>query len=173
MEWAQVLSNFKVNLLNVYPETIADGEGIRYSIYLSGCIHACVGCHNEASWAPNAGTPLTDDVLDAIIAEINANPILDGITLSGGDPFFNPGALLIILQRLKAETQLNIWCYTGYTYERLLNDPRRIKCLPYIDTLVDGLFEIEKFDPSILFRGSTNQRLIYLAENSIEIVKIK
>lgn len=173
MESFQVLTDYKINLLNVYPETIADGEGIRYSIYLAGCIHACPGCHNEASWSPTAGTRLTDDIFDSIIEAINKNPLLDGITLSGGDPFFHPEALLEILQRLKTQTGLNIWCYTGYTYEQLLEDTRRVQCLDYIDTLVDGLFEIDKFDPTILFRGSTNQRLIYLKKESREIIKIK
>lgn len=165
--------NHNVNLLNVYPETIADGEGLRYSIYLSGCIHACPGCHNEASWKPKEGVLFTEEVFANIIDTIQKNPLLDGITLSGGDPFFNPEALLDILKRLKAETQLNIWCYTGYTYEQLMEDPRRKPCLNYIDTLVDGRFEISLFDPRLSFRGSSNQRLIYMVENGTDIIKIK
>lgn len=166
------INPFKINLLNTYEETIADGEGIRYSIYLAGCRHACPECHNRESWNPNAGIPFTDEILQSIINNINANPLLDGITLSGGDPFFNPEALLTILKILKEKTGQNIWCYTGYTYEELLEDPIMKACLVYIDTLVDGRFEITKFNPRLLFRGSSNQRLVYLKPDSYEVKRI-
>lgn len=166
---AFTINNTNLRLLNVYPETIADGDGIRYSIYLAGCTHACLKCHNPESWSPTAGTLLTDDVLAAIIQEINANKLLDGITLSGGDPFFNPLGLRTLLHILKQETNLNIWCYTGYTYEQLLDDDARRSSLKDIDVLVDGRFEISQFDPRLLFRGSHNQRIIYLKKDSYAI----
>ena len=111
-----------LHIINVYPETISDGFGVRYAIYLAGCTHHCRGCHNPGSWSPVAGEPLTELILSRIVAEINDNPILDGITISGGDPFYNPFALLALLRRLKEETHKNVWCYTGYTYESLLKD---------------------------------------------------
>ncbi|PXV65933.1 anaerobic ribonucleoside-triphosphate reductase activating protein [Dysgonomonas alginatilytica] len=149
-----------LHILKIYEETISDGEGLRYSIYLSGCKHHCKGCHNESSWNPNTGTPLSKEWLLEIIEDINSNPLLDGITISGGDPFFYPQSLVTLLKILKEQTKLNIWCYTGYTYEEILAKKELHACLTYIDVLVDGRFMKEKYSPSLAFRGSINQRII-------------
>lgn len=148
--------------MKTYPETIVDGEGIRYSIYLAGCRHHCPGCHNPKSWNPNYGVPLTEKLTEKIISEINNNPLLDGITLSGGDPFYHPCELLSLAKRLKQETKLNIWCYTGYTYDEICSNDEFSAVLPYLDVLVDGRFIEELYDPEIRFRGSKNQRIIKL-----------
>lgn len=109
-----------------------------------------------------AGVLLTEAILADIIKEILSNPLLDGITLSGGDPFFNPRGTLALLKRLKSETGLNIWCYTGYTLEEIQASPDLFPLLEYIDVLVDGRFVQEEFDPTLPFRGSRNQRIIRL-----------
>ena len=139
------LSTF--NLLYTYPETIVDGEGIRYSIYLAGCSHHCPGCHNPESWNPCAGEELTEERIMEII---------------GGDPFYNPEAFFLLVKRIKEETHQNIWCYTGYTYEEVQAHPRLAAALPYIDVLVEGRFIQALYSPHLEFRGSSNQRIIRL-----------
>lgn len=151
---------FNLRILGTYKETVVDGEGLRYSIYFAGCTHACKGCHNKESWCPDNGTLITEEYLDKIINEINSNPLLDGITLSGGDPLYNPEEMLEIIKYLKEKTKMNIWLYTGYTIEELRKDNKRMAVLEYADTIVDGKFVQELYDPLLKFRGSSNQRII-------------
>lgn len=153
-----------LHYLYTYPETIVDGEGIRYSIYLAGCRHHCKGCHNKASWNPQAGSLLTQQKVDEIINEINTNPLLDGITFSGGDPFYNPEEFLPLIKTIKERTNMNIWCYTGYTYEQLMNMKVCREILQLVDVLVDGKFIEDLYSPYLEFRGSSNQRIIKLRE---------
>lgn len=151
-----------LHYLYTYSETIVDGDGIRFSIYLAGCRHGCKGCHNPESWNPLAGQPLTREKIEEMIAVINSNPLLDGITFSGGDPFYSPEEFLPLIREFRERTQQNIWCYTGYTYEELLADPQRSPILDYIDVLVDGRFDQSLYSPRLEFRGSSNQRILKL-----------
>lgn len=153
----------QLRVIGIYPETISDGYGLRYAVYFAGCEHRCPGCHNPQSHDPSQGEPLTEEYFDRICDAVNRNPILDGVTLSGGDPLLFPAAMCKFLRRLKERTGQNVWCYTGYTLEECLADPARRECLRYIDTLVEGRFVAALRDPSLLFRGSSNQRIVDVA----------
>lgn len=151
---------FSVRLLKIFKETIVDGEGLRYSIYFSGCPHRCPGCHNEYSWNPCNGEVLTYEKLEEMAEEINRNILLDGITISGGEPLYKPEEMVKILKYLKERTKKNIWLYTGYTLEEIKMEKGKNDCLKFVDVLVDGPFIKELYSPLLKFRGSRNQRII-------------
>lgn len=126
------------------------------SVYAAGCTHHCPGCHNPQSWNLRNGHPVS---LDYIVAKITNNPFSD-VTFSGGDPLFQVEGFTQLAKRLKIITSKNIWCYTGFRYEEIINSRRLSQILPYIDVLVDGRFDPAKRKEGLLFRGSSNQRLI-------------
>ena len=143
---------------------MADGPGLRTSIYCAGCDHHCPGCHNPQSWDRNGGHEATvDELLEIIKADEFSN-----VTFTGGDPLYQVEAFTELAKRIKKETSKTIWCYTGFTYEEILANERLSAILPYIDVLVDGPFILELRDPELLFRGSSNQRIIYLHEDPSE-----
>jgi anaerobic ribonucleoside-triphosphate reductase activating protein len=149
-----------MKILKTVKETMADGPGIRYAIYVAGCTHACPGCHNPESWSFKYGMPLAPQLLEEMKYEIESNPLLDGITISGGDPFDSAEGLLRLLQELSVLDK-NIWVYTGYTLEQIQKNETMSKCLEYINTLVDGPY-IEAERDTTTFKGSRNQRIIKL-----------
>lgn len=145
---------FKV--LDIVRGTTVDGPGFRTSIYLSGCNHHCPGCHNPQSWNPNSGKDMTLEEILEIVKEEDFN-----VTLSGGDPLFYPDRTLELVKAINKEGY-RIWLYTGYTIEQIHRSEEMSAVLPYLEAIVDGRFEQEKRDKDLLFRGSSNQRIIYL-----------
>ena len=159
-----------MNYGNIKYYDIADGPGVRTTLFVSGCSHHCPGCFQPETWDFSFGKPYTAETEDEIIASL-APDYVDGLTLLGGEPMekANQRALLPLVKRVR-ETypQKDIWCYTGYTLETDLLSPSRARCevtdelLGLIDVLVDGEFIEAQRDLTLLFRGSRNQRLIDL-----------
>lgn len=150
----------KIRVLDILEETMADGPGFRTSIYCAGCAHHCPGCHNPQSWDFLGGNEMSvQELLDIVKADEFAD-----VTFSGGDPLYQVEAFTELARRIKEETRKNIWCYTGFTYEEIMADSHLCQILPYIDTLVEGPYIQELRDPELHFRGSSNQRIIHLAE---------
>lgn len=137
-------------------DSVVDGPGLRTVIWCQGCQHGCRECHNPATHALDGG--FTADTA-AVAAEAAAVEMQSGITFSGGEPMLQAAACREIAERLKA-AGINIWCYTGFTFELLLTKPDCRAFLQYIDVLVDGPFVAEQKSYDLLFRGSANQRLI-------------
>lgn len=151
-----------VRIQDILFETMADGEGLRTSIYFQGCHHGCKGCHNPQTWDMNGGYEVTIDyLLDLIIDDEFAD-----VTFSGGDPLYQCDAVTELARRIKEETNKTIWCYTGFTYEEILDNAWLSQILPYIDVLVDGPFVEELKTTELSFRGSSNQRIIKLIGGS-------
>lgn len=154
---------------------IANGEGVRVSLFVSGCTHHCKNCFNPDTWSFEYGKPFTKETEDYIIECLSPNYI-DGLSLLGGEPFEpqNQEVLLPFLRRIKNELpNKTIWCYTGYLFDRELLSESRARCeftdemLSLIDVLVDGEFVQALHDISLAFRGSSNQRIIDVQKSLI------
>lgn len=152
---------------------IANGLGVRTSLFVSGCTHRCKGCFNEIAWDFNYGKEFTEKTIEEILNSLEPKYI-KGLSLLGGEPMepSSQRALLPLLRQMKKRfPEKDIWCYTGYTYEPdLLNPNGRAHCevtdefLSYIDILVDGEFDQSLHDISLKFRGSRNQRLLQIQQ---------
>ena len=138
------------------PDSIVDGEGIRTVLWTQGCPHHCPGCHNPETHDFEGGD-LID--VDEVISELKKIKNQNGITLSGGDPVCQADACYEIAKAAH-EIGLNVWCYTGFTYEQMLLNPKARRLLEQVDVLVDGKFLQEEKSYDIYFRGSRNQRII-------------
>ena len=159
-----------LKIIDIIPDTIVDGPRMRTSIYLSGCFHGCKGCHNPSSWKLENGKDTEFSVLIDKIREYGHKRL----TISGGDGLcYQYKELLEFLKVLKKEIpDINIWLYTGYTFEEIIIDEDRKPILNYIDVLVDGKFMENLKSKDCLYRGSTNQRLIKVSDslNSGQII---
>ena len=138
-----------------------DGEGVRNSLYVSGCMFHCKGCYNAATWSFKAGIPYTKELEEQIMRDL-AQPYVQGLTLLGGEPFLNTGILIPLVKRIRKELpEKDIWSWTGYTWEELmLETPGKLELLQLVDILVDGRFDIAKKNLMLQVRGSSNQRII-------------
>jgi anaerobic ribonucleoside-triphosphate reductase activating protein len=148
-----------INLYGTVDDSIVDGPGIRLAVFTQGCRHGCSGCHNPAAQPFEGGTPTT---VDEMWEKIEGNPLLAGITLTGGEPFEQAGPLVELARRAR-ERGLNVWAYSGYLYENLMAGvPSRAArlLLEQIDVLVDGLFDEDLRSLDLRWRGSSNQRVI-------------
>lgn len=141
---------------DVQIDSIVDGPGLRAVLWTQGCGHHCPGCQNPQTWDFEGGALVP---IDLVNKEIDKLEYQEGLTISGGDPLFQVDAVTKIAKHAK-EKGLNIWLYTGFTFERVKDKPNIKELFKYIDVLVDGKFILEKRDLSLLFRGSSNQRLI-------------
>lgn len=148
--------------LSILDCDIADGEGVRVTLFVSGCSHHCKGCHNPESWNPDNGKEFTEEVKEKLFKLID-RPYIDGLTLSGGDPLFCNNIKDIrqlcfeFKQRFPNKT---IWLYTGYTLDMI----KALDFLQCVDVIVDGPFTQELRDITLPFRGSSNQRIIKVKE---------
>ena len=134
---------------------MVDGPGFRTSIYCAGCRHRCVGCHNPQSWDFDGGREMsTEDIMRVIEADPYAN-----VTFSGGDPMYQAAGFAELAREIHRRTNKDIWCFTGFRFENLIQEDQR-ELLEQIDVLVDGPYVESLRDEDLLFRGSSNQRLI-------------
>ena len=144
-----------IRVLDIIEDTMVDGPGFRTSIYCAGCRHKCPGCHNPQSWDFNGGRWMsTEELLKIILADPFAN-----VTFTGGDPMYQCDGFAELARAIHQQSNKDIWCYTGFTFESLITRAQR-ELLELLDVVVDGPFIKKLRDPDLLFRGSSNQRLI-------------
>ena len=157
-----------MNYATIKPRDIANGPGVRVSLFVSGCTHRCPGCFNEEAWDFNFGQPFTQEVIDGILEDLSPS-FVKGLTLLGGEPFDprNQPSIVELLRQIKAKyPEKSIWAFSGYLFDKdilpgNLGDPAITReYLSYLDVLVDGPFVQAKKNLTLRFRGSENQRLI-------------
>lgn len=165
-----------MNYHQYYPTDVLNGEGVRCVLFLSGCNHGCHGCYNESTWNPNSGFPVTKELEDQIIADLQDERInRQGITLTGGDPLHerNLEAVINLILRIRIECPgKDIWLWTGYTLEELELDYSSVGLLRWIatrkvDVLVDGKFVQALHHPMLKWRGSENQKVLKFVDGVV------
>lgn len=144
------------------PYNFVDGEGVRCSLYVSGCLFACKGCYNRVAQNFNYGQEYTEELQERILDDLAA-PYCQGLTLLGGEPFLNTQILIPLCQAVRERfgDSKDIWSWTGYYWDEMMQESDdKLELLNLIDVLVDGRFDITKKDLTLQFRGSSNQRII-------------
>lgn len=150
-----------IRIAGITEDSIVDGPGLRLTVFVQGCHHGCKGCHNPETHRFDGGQIMNTA---KIIAKMDSNPLLDGITLSGGEPFWQTFSC-IELADAAHERGMNVWCYTGFTFEKIKKDPYFRNLLDHIDVLVDGPYIESQRTLELPWRGSKNQRLIDVQES--------
>jgi anaerobic ribonucleoside-triphosphate reductase activating protein len=148
--------SMKFRLASLVDDSIVDGPGFRMTVFAQGCPFDCPGCHNPTTHDPAGGREADTDW---VLERVRSNPMLSGVTLSGGEPFAQPEAMAEIARGAKA-LGLHVMAYTGYAFEQLLNLPQARPLLESLDVLVDGPFQQDKRSLALRFRGSANQRVL-------------
>jgi anaerobic ribonucleoside-triphosphate reductase activating protein len=164
------MSKLKLQIAGFLDNSLVNGSGIRAAVFVSGCKHNCDGCHNKEMQRYDYGDVVEiDEVYERIMKNV---PLIKGVTFSGGEPFDSAKGLSILADKI-LDAGLNLWCYSGYTYEEILNsdDEYKINLLNKIDILVDGKYKKELNESALRYTGSSNQRIID-AKKSIKEGKI-
>lgn len=147
----------RLRIADIINDSIVDGPGIRLTVFTQGCNHKCKGCHNPATWDLNGGREID---IEEILKMVDKNPLLDGITLSGGEPFLQVEPLTELCEAIK-KRGLNVICYTGFVWEEIIKDfEKNIAFINNIDYIIDGPFVESEMSLMLQFRGSKNQRII-------------
>ncbi|HHR5884782.1 TPA: anaerobic ribonucleoside-triphosphate reductase-activating protein [Providencia alcalifaciens] len=148
-----------MNYHQYYPVDVVNGPGTRCTLFIAGCVHQCRGCYNQSTWRVDSGIPFTQKMEDQIIQDLQDTRIRrQGLSLSGGDPLHpaNLPAILRLVKRVKAVCpDKDIWMWTGYKLDELTLEQQKV--VSFVNTLIDGKFEQELYDPALLWRGSSNQ----------------
>lgn len=168
-----------MNYADIKTADIANGKGVRVSLFVSGCNHHCKGCFNTEAWDFNYGKEFTEKEIDKIMEELDHSYVA-GLSILGGEPleYANQKGILPLVKKVKEKfPEKDIWCYTGYTFDRditvnMFNNWEETKeLMSYIDVLVDGKFELENKNLNLKFRGSSNQRIIDV-QKSLKVHKV-
>ena len=150
-----------MNYAKIRKLDVTNGPGIRTTLFVSGCTHNCEGCFNKEQQDFNYGNKFTKETEDEFI-QLTKNRQIKGVNILGGEPMqqIMDDTLLNLLKRIKLETDKPIWLWSGYTFEEIVNNPKRLEILREVDVLIDGKFQADKRDIMLKYRGSSNQRVI-------------
>ena len=161
-----------MNYAKIRKLDVTNGPGIRTTLFVSGCTHNCEGCFNKEQQDFNYGNKFTKETEDEFI-QLTKNKQIKGVNILGGEPMqqIMDDTLLNLLKRIKLETDKPIWLWSGYTFEEIVNNPKRLEILREVDVLIDGKFQADKRDIMLKYRGSANQRVIDV-KKSLEEGKI-